>query len=340
MSSVSVREVATRAGVSVGTVSNVLNRPEKVAPATVVKVHRAIDELGYVRNDAARQLRLGRSRSIGLVLLDVANPFFTDLARGAEQVAESSSNSILLGNSDQNAAREARYLDLFEEQRVQGVLISPIDDVSERIRRLQHRGIPAVLVDRKSDLDLCCSVSVDDISGGRLATQHLLDTGRRRIAFVGGPITIRQIADRLSGALGAVGAVPGSTLEHIPLDSPTVLAGRAAGQALIERPPGARPDAIFAVNDLVAVGILQALILTGGARVPDDIALIGYDDIAFASTAVVPISSIRQPSELIGRTAVELVLEESAAISSAAAHRHRHVVFQPELVMRESTAAR
>lgn len=339
MSSVSVREVATRAGVSVGTVSNVLNRPEKVAPTTVVKVHRAIDELGYVRNDAARQLRLGRSRSIGLVLLDVSNPFFTDLARGAEQVAESSGNSILLGNSDQNPAREARYLDLFEEQRVQGVLISPIDDVDERIRRLQRRDIPAVLVDRKSDLDLCCSVSVDDISGGRLATQHLLDTGRRRIAFVGGPITIRQIADRLAGAAGAVAMMPGSTLEHVPLDAPTVLAGRAAGQALIERPPSERPDAIFAVNDLVAVGILQALILTGGARVPDDIALIGYDDIAFASTAVVPISSIRQPSELIGRTAVELVLEESAAISSAAAHRHRHVVFQPELVMRESTSA-
>lgn len=340
MSSVSVREVATSAGVSVGTVSNVLNRPEKVAPTTVEKVHRAIDELGYVRNDAARQLRLGRSRSIGLVLLDVANPFFTDLARGAEQVAESSGSSILLGNSDQNAAREARYLDLFEEQRVQGVLISPIDDVDERIRQLQRRGIPAVLVDRKSDLDLCCSVSVDDMSGGRLATQHLLDTGRRRIAFVGGPITIRQIADRLAGARGAVAMVPGSTLEHIPLDSPTVLAGRAAGQALIERAPGERPDAIFAVNDLVAVGILQSLILTGGARVPDDIALIGYDDIAFASTAVVPISSIRQPSELIGRTAVELVLEESAAIGTAAVHTHRHVVFQPELVERESTSPR
>lgn len=340
MSSVSVREVATRAGVSVGTVSNVLNRPEKVAPTTVEKVHRAIDELGYVRNDAARQLRLGRSRSIGLVLLDVANPFFTDLARGAEQAAESSGNAILLGNSDQTAAREARYLDLFEEQRVQGVLISPIGDVDDRVRRLQSRGIPAVLVDRAGDTELCCSVSVDDFAGGRLAAQHLLDTGRRSLAFVGGPMSIRQIVDRLEGARAAASAVPGATLEHIPIEAPTVLAGRAAGQALLTRPPTRRPDAVFAVNDLVAVGILQALILTGNARVPDEISLIGYDDIAFAEAAVVPITSVRQPSELIGRMAVELVLEESAALGASAHHEHRHVVFQPELVERDSTARR
>ncbi len=122
---VSVRDVAAAASVSVGTVSNVLNRPEKVAPGTVERVLAAIDELGFVRNDAARQLRAGRSRSIGLVVLDVRNPFFTEVARGAEDRAAEDGMTILLGNSDENADRERSYLDLFEEQRVHGVLISP-----------------------------------------------------------------------------------------------------------------------------------------------------------------------------------------------------------------------
>jgi len=125
---VSVRDVAAAASVSVGTVSNVLNRPDKVAPATVERVTTAIAELGFVRNDAARQLRAGRSRSIGLVVLDVRNPFFTDVARGAEDRAAEDGMTILLGNSDENTDREGAYLDLFEEQRVHGVLISPLAD--------------------------------------------------------------------------------------------------------------------------------------------------------------------------------------------------------------------
>jgi len=145
---VSVRDVAVAAGVSVGTVSNVLNRPDRVAGATVERVNAAIADLGFVRNDAARQLRAGRSRSIGLVVLDVSNPFFTDVARGAEQRAAEEGLSVLLGNSDESSSRERGYLDLFEEQRVHGVLISPIADDLPRLRRLRERGIPVVLVDR------------------------------------------------------------------------------------------------------------------------------------------------------------------------------------------------
>ena len=140
---VSVRDVAAAASVSVGTVSNVLNRPDKVAPATVERVHAAIEELGFVRNDAARQLRAGRSRSIGLVVLDVRNPFFTDVARGAEDRAAEDGMTILLGNSDENTDREGSYLDLFEEQRVHGVLISPLADDLPRLDRLprtRHAG--------------------------------------------------------------------------------------------------------------------------------------------------------------------------------------------------------
>lgn len=332
---VSVRDVAAAASVSVGTVSNVLNRPEKVAPDTVARVMAAIDELGFVRNDAARQLRAGRSRSIGLVVLDVRNPFFTEVARGAEDRAAEDSMTILLGNSDENADRERSYLDLFEEQRVHGVLISPLGDDETRLQRLRGRDTPVVLVDRVSEDRKLSSVSVDDVVGGELAVRHLIDTGRRRIAFVGGPSSIRQVADRLAGARRAVEAAPDASLEVIPTESLTVLEGRAAGEAIRERAADERPDAVFAANDLLAVGVLQALNMLGSVRVPEDVALIGYDDIDFASAAVVPLSSIRQPASLIGYTAVDLLLKEAA---SGEGFTPEQVVFQPELVVRASTS--
>ncbi|KQR23831.1 LacI family transcriptional regulator [Agreia sp. Leaf335] len=334
MSASSVRDVALRAGVSVGTVSNVLNHPEKVSPETVERVQRAIDELGFIRNDAARQLRNGRSRTIGMVVLDVRNPFFTDLARGAEDEAAGSGLTVTLGNSDENPAREATYLDLFEQQRVYGIVISAYADITERLARLKQRGIPAVLVDRSSPAGAFSSVSVDDLAGGRLAVEHLISLGRTRLAFVGGPMGIRQVADRLDGARAAVAAHPDVSLEVIEIDALSVLAGRAAGADIVGRSSGERPDAIFAANDLVSMGLMQAFAMQGAdVAVPGQIALIGYDDIDFASAAVVPLSSIRQPSALIGKTAVEILLAEAQDSTSPP----RHVVFQPELVIRAST---
>ena len=333
MPSVSVRDVAALAGVSVGTVSNVLNRPDKVAEDTIGRVQLAIAKLGFVRNDAARQLRAGHSRAIGLIILDVGNPFFTDVARGAEDKASEGGYSIILGNSDEKAERESAYLDLFEEQRVRGVLISPFGDVEARLRRLRDRGIRAVLVDRTSPDTSFSSVSVDDVAGGVLAVEHLIETGKRRIAFVGGPFEIRQVADRLEGARAAVARHDGVSLEVVPVAALTVVEGRTAGEAIVARPPAERPDALFAANDLIATGLLQALFMRNTVRVPDEIALIGYDDIDFASAAVVPFSSIRQPSSLIGATAVQLLLEEVADPELKA----RQVVYQPELVVRAST---
>lgn len=333
MASVSVRDVALRAGVSIGTVSNVMNRPNKVAAATVERVQEAITALGFVRNDAARQLRAGRSRAIGLVILDVGNPFFTELVRGAEDEAARAGLSIILGNSDEKAEREATYLDLFEEQRMHGILISPFGDITARLHRLRDRGIPAVLVDRTSADVSFSSVSVDDVAGGKLAVDHLIATGRGRIAFVGGPMEIRQVADRLEGSRRAIAAHSGVGLEVIDTSALTVIEGRNAGIAIAARPASARPDAIFAANDLVATGLLQALVMQGGIRVPQDIAMIGYDDIAFAAAAAVPLSSIRQPTHLIGQTAVEILLEEAANPGLAP----RQVIFHPELVVREST---
>ncbi len=332
---VSVREVAALAGVSVGTVSNVLNRPEKVSPVTVERVQKAVAELGFVRNEAARQLRAGQSHSIGLIVLDVRNPFFTDVARGAEDRAAEGALSVLLGNSDEKPEREAAYVDLFQEQRVHGVLISPLSEDLSRLRTLRERGTAVVLVDRQDGAQEFSSVSVDDVAGGYLAVRHLLDLGRRRIAFVGGPNSIRQVSDRLRGAQNAVDEVYGASLEVIDSDGLTVLHGRAVGDALRDRAAFARPEAVFAANDLLAVGILQALTMLGEVRVPQDVALIGYDDIDFAAATVVPLSSIRQPSTLIGSTAVDLLLREAAG---GAEFVREQIVFQPELVVRASTA--
>lgn len=330
--SASIRDVAERAGVSVGTVSNVLNHRERVAPGSVTRVNAAIAELGYVRNDAARQLRAGRSTTVGLIVLDVRNPFFTELARGAEREAASHGLSVLLANSDESVSREARYLDLFEQQRVRGILISPYQEVGDRLRQMRQRGIAAVLVDRQSEDDHFSSVSVDDELGGYLACRHLLEIGRRRILFTGGPIDIRQIDDRVRGARRAVGEVPGATLETLPATASQVDDGRVAGDALAALAPNERPDAIFCANDLVALGVLQGL-SAHGIRVPDDIALIGFDDIDFAAAAVVPLSSVRRPSLLMGETALRLLVEGG----DDPARPPEQVIFEPEIVVRAST---
>jgi LacI family transcriptional regulator len=328
-----IRDVAAAASVSVGTVSNVLNAPERVAPATVARVHAAIEQLGFVRNDAARQLRAGQSRCVGLLVLDVGNPFFTDVARSAERHAAQSNLVVLLGTSDDDPHRERAYLETFEEQRVFGLLISPVGEDLDRLLALHGRGVPVVLVDRDGAGTPLASVSVDDVAGGRLAVGHLCDTGRTRIAYVGGPLSLRQVADRLAGARAAAAEHSGVTLDVVPTDEPSVLAGRAAGERLCAMAGDQRPDAVFCANDLLAIGLLQAL-TASGLRVPEDIALIGYDDIDFARSATVALSSIRQPSGDIGATAIELLL----AAAEGPEAEPRHVVFRPELVARASTS--
>jgi len=325
----SVRDVAAAASVSVGTVSNVLNRPDRVAPATVARVLAAIEQLGFVRNDAARQLRAGRSRTIGLVVLDLRNPFFTELARGAEERAAEHGLSVLVANSDDNAAREATHLELFEEQRAFGVLLTPVADPPARLQRLRDHGTPVVLVDHSSPDRTLPSVSVDDVEGGLIAARHLLESGRRRLVFVGKSVGIRQAADRLAGARMAVAETRGATLEVIETETLTVHAGHQAGQHVMQLPLAERPDAIFAANDLLALGALQTLVMTGDAQIPRDISLIGYDDISFSASAVVPLSSVRQPAALIGATAVDLLLADS-----------REDVEQPQIVYRPALVAR
>jgi LacI family transcriptional regulator len=329
----SIKEVARRAGVSLGTVSNVLNRPDAVTPATRQRVLEAIAELGYVRNDSARQLRAGRSRTVAIVVLDVSNPFFTDVVRGAESVVEAGGGMLIVCNSGEDPAREHRHLDMLEEQRVQGLLITPVSDGPQpRLERFIERGIPVVLVDRGAASASRCSVAVDDVLGGRLAAEHLLAAGHRHLAFVGGPLAIRQVADRYRGTTEAL-AGSGAALTLFATPHLSIGAGRAAAADVAALPDGPRPTAVVCANDLLALGVLQGLI-AAGLRVPDDLAIVGYDDIEFAAAAAVPLSSVRQPRELLGRTAAELLAEE---VADTAKHQHRHAVFQPELVARRSS---
>lgn len=334
MSVAQVRDVAAHAGVSPATVSNALNHPEMVSPHTLARIQAAIDELGYIRNDAARQLRAGTNRAVGMIVLDIANPFFTDVARGVEDVLLAEQRPLILGNSAQEPRRETTYLDLFEQQRMSGVLITPVGDVLDRLRRLRDRGTSVVLVDRMTRLTEFSSVAIDDEMGGRIATEHLLRIGRRRIAFIGGPADLDQVSHRLSAARAAVEAHGSGEIRFVETDAMNAGAGRTAAEQLLALPGNQRPDAIFAANDLVALGVLQALTLLG-VKVPDDIAIVGYDDIDFAASAAIPLSSVRQPARAMGSTASTLLLD---VIADPGASTVQHITLTPELTVRRSTS--
>ncbi|MTD17467.1 substrate-binding domain-containing protein [Nakamurella sp. YIM 132087] len=329
----SIADVAALAGVSTGTVSNVLNRPHVVAAPTRERVDAAIASLGFVRNESARVLGSGSSRALGFVAMDVGNPFFTDIARAVQDVAEASGLVVLLADSRESVEQERANVELFAQQRVRGVVITPAGDVTGALEMLARTGIPAVLVDPAAGGADHCSVATDDLTGGRLAVRHLLDLGHRRVAFVGGPARLHQVADRFRGAAEEVADTAGAVLQRWDTDHLTIAAGRRAGADLLAKPIADRPTGIFAANDLLALGILHEL-LAAGCAVPGDVAVIGYDDIDLAATGLLPLSTVRQPRAEMGRQAAGLLLEE---IGGDPRHRHRQLLFTPEVIVRAST---
>jgi LacI family transcriptional regulator len=290
-----------------------------------------------VRNESARHLRAGRSRTIGLVVLDIANPFFTDVARGVEEVANAQGLSVILCNSDDQPDKETAYLDVLSEQRVRGVLITPTAESSPHLEALRARGVPVVLVDRRAPGSDQCSVAVDDVLGGRLAAEHLLERGHRRIAFIGGATGLPQVQERHEGVAAAIREACGSD-EGLTVLSPetlTVAGGREAASRIVGIPAPHRPTAAVCANDLLALGALQGMV-RHGVRVPDDFAIVGYDDIDFAAAAAVPLTSVRKPRQELGRRATELLLAEARGDG----HRHEQQLFCPVLVVRESSMVR
>lgn len=325
--SVGIRDVASAAGVAVGTVSNVINRPDLVAEDTRRRVEATMKDLGFVRNDAARSLRAG-SRTIAMLITDIDNPFFVDMSRGVQLVADANEAIVAMFSSDGDLRREQRYLSILEQQRVIGILFDgSLDDVNGVVKR----GTPLVLLDRPSDDGGQCSVAVDDVAGGRLVAEHLVAGGHARVAFVG-PMGARPVASRHLGfqqGLEDAGVAPAQVINTKSL---TIDDGRHAATRLLSLSHEDRPSAIFCANDLVALGAMQ-VVLDGGFRVPDDLAIVGYDDIDLATTASVPLTTIRQPRFELGRVAATLLLDEV----SNDGHSHQDIVLDAELVVRESS---
>lgn len=329
---VGVKDVAREAGVSLGTVSNVLNRPEIVADATRARVLAVIDSLGYVRAEGAR-LREAASRVLAVMVADLANPFYAALASGVERAAREAGLSVMVCTSPRDPAELARHLALLSSHLVRGVVLSSGEGIGRTVSALRRSGIPYVVADQNAPQPGASSVGVDDVAGGRAAVRHLIERGHRSIAFLGGPDRLQQARDRRRGALAAVAAagLPPTALRELPCPDLTVAAGRDAGHRVLGLLP--RPTAVFCANDLLALGALRAL-HEAGLRVPDDIALVGYDDIEFAASAATPLTSVRRPAALMGHRAGRLLVADTV---SGTAARHRHVVLEPELVVRRST---
>ena len=340
-----IRQVAARAGVAVGTVSAYLNHPDRVSAERARRIAEAIDELGFVPSSAGRQLRLGVSSLIGYLSPDVSNPHFSEIAQEVEYRAERLGMTVFFAHSHGDREREDAYLEAFEQRQVRGLLVSSFEPIESRLAAMRDRGTPSVLVGRRACDERQLSVSIDDVSGGRQAAEHLIEQGCRRLAFVGGPLPVQQVTDRLDGVRQATDAHPDvGGPEVIEVAERSIAAGRAVGAALAARPAADRPDGVFAANDVLALGVLQALV-AGGVSVPGEVALVGYDDNEFAEASLIPLTSVRARHGDFGAAAVDLLFDAierqaGAPADTAAAQRvgtDAQRVFAPELIVRESS---
>jgi LacI family transcriptional regulator len=324
---VTISQVAEHAGVSVGTVSNVVNRPERVSEATQERVREAIEALGWVPNGSTASLRAGKATLVGLIVPDIRNPFFTEVARGAEDMAAANGEAIVVCNTDWLLAAERRALDALARQRVRGVIINPAGEDERYLEWLVDRGIALVLLDHRRSAGLVPAVIVDDVLGGRLAGEHLLELGHRRIGLVNGPTSIPQCEDRRRGLIDALtdaGRDAGSDFFELEVEAMDAPSGVGAVEKVLA---AFSPTAIFCTNDLLAIGVIRGL-RQRGLRAPDDIAVIGYDDVELAAMTDPPLTTVNQPSYELGATAYEL-------LRRGAEPEQR--LFSPHLVEREST---
>src|SRR5512139_3258174 len=276
-----IRDVARLAGVAPITVSRVVNGADSVSEETRRRVQQAIDQLHYVPNTLARSLRSRHSHTIALIVPDIANPFWTTVARGVEDTAAENDYRTILCNTDEDPAKETNYLNLLVERRVDGVIIAPATRERKRLALLKQLQVPCVLIDRRVEGFKADLVYGDSHTGTRLLIDHLIGLGHRRIALINGPSTISTAQDRADGYRESLEA------HGLAVDEGLIFQGdfkQENGYRLAQRVLACdpRPAAIFAANNFIAIGALQAL-REAGLRVPEDIALVCIDDVPYLS---------------------------------------------------------
>ena len=328
-SRVTLRDVAREAEVSIKTVSRVVNEEAVVSPATAERVSEVAERLGYRPNEVARSLKGKASRTIGLIIADISNPFFADVCRAVERVARRRGYSVVLCASAEDVAAEREYVGILASRRVDGLLLVPAPDGQGYLEEEQDAGLPIVALDRPADGVTTDTVMVENRAAARGATEHLIGRRHTRIAFVGDAEGIYTARERLEGYKDALKA---RDLEPIyRLGAGSVASAVRAATDLLSLPE--RPTAFFAGNSLMTAGVLRA-IERFGLRVPEDAAFVGFDDFELLSVLRPNLTLVSQPTRELGRRAAELLFDR---IDGKGPPEPRRLVLPTELVVRGSS---
>lgn len=330
MAEPTIRQVAQRAQVSLGTVSNYLNDTKPLAEGTRSRIAAAIADLGFVPNTAVRIMRGGRSHAIALIVPDGGNPVFHEIARGIEDVAIEHRHVVIVCSTEGDRTRETTYAEVFAETRVRAVVAVASAAGASGLEPVRTTGGRVVVLGAGAD-PRDDSVASDDVEGGRLAMAHALGLGHRRITYFGGPGAQPQLEARLRGAREALEAAGLSDLGLTRIDAADATTrGRvAAADTILDDSP--RSTAVICGNDLLAAA-LETAALRRGIRVPDELSIIGYDDSEAAAGALVPLTTVAVPHREMGRAAARFALSDEPAGGRSAR-------FEPRLVQRHSTSA-
>jgi LacI family transcriptional regulator len=336
-----IADVARRAGVSTATVSRVLSGVGRATPGTHARVEAAARELDYRPSDVARSLKRRSTLTLGLIITDIENPYFPQLVRGVEDAANAEGYTVLLCNATDDPEREASYLDLLVERRVDGLIIAASEIGSRQGAWLATAPLPVVLINTSAATSPGVPTIVsDNRAGGRSAARHLLDLGHVRFGYLLPPPRNVDAPERLGGVRDELAAAGAAGRDVAPLaigrGLPSVAGGETAMLDLLEQPR--RPTAVIAYNDLMAIGAMRA-IRRRGLAVPTDVSIVGFDDVAFAAYAEPPLTTVRQETAEMGRWAVATVTERIKATHRGEDRRAADRRIVPvELTIRGSTA--
>ena len=333
---VTIHDVASHAGVSAMTVSRVINKSPRVSADTRERVEASIAELGYVPNRLARGLIQRKTHAFGVIVPDVANPFFTLVVRGVEEVAWRAGYHVILCDTQGDLERERGYLEDMVAFQVEGVLIAPVGDRSRpQLRRLTRNNVPFVLVDRSiSDFDADL-VQGDSVGGARQLVEHLIGLGHRRIGMVTETTDVSTARDRLQGYREALERAGIESDPELVVESSAIDPDVAAAATLRLLGLADPPSAIFAVNNIAVVGVAEAA-REEGLEIPRDLAVVCFDDIEHVSRLYPFLTVMAQPAETYGTIATQLLLDR---LSGRVGQRRRIVVLPADLIVRESSGA-